>query len=120
MNSTLLDSSAAYYSSDSDGQPSPSPDDLRDLERIKSFVINIEKPVKRGILKQQSTLEGPSPGSSPVHSKMVDQQDIITLTHHVRSFSSALRVLRDCFPVEEEGNFSDYYQLEVSTKHCNL
>ncbi|XP_065069336.1 rho GTPase-activating protein 45-like [Rhopilema esculentum] len=116
VNSTLLDSSAAYYSSDSDGQLSPSPDDLRDLERIKSFVINIEKPVKRGILKQQSTLEGPSPGSSPVHSKMVDQQDIITLTHHVRSFSSALRVLRDCFPIEEEDR-RDPEEIHADTHH---
>lgn len=91
-----------YYYSDSDGRASPSPDDFSQIEKGKKFAFYSAKPFRRGKLTQQgSVFEGPNPGgSSPIPARMVDQEDITTLTRHVRSFSLALKELRESFMIE--------------------
>ena len=104
MTTHLAVDASFQCSSDSEGHASPSPDDFRHLEAAKTFAFDIDKAGRRrGILKQRSIVEVPSPGSSPVQTteEMVDQDDIITLTRHVRRFSDALNALRNTFVAEE-------------------
>eukprot|EP00794_Sanderia_malayensis_P007744 gene7744-8585_t len=84
-----------------------SPDDNGGIksEPLKdyTFVNRKDRTKKRGILKYTSSQENISPGSSPGQtelSEMVDQDDIIALTRHVRSFSDSLNSLRDTFVLD--------------------
>ena len=70
---------------------------------MRTFAFHSAKPIRRGKLEQQeSFIDGPNPGgSSPVLERMVDREDITTLTHHVRNFSSSLKELRESFLIDE-------------------
>ena len=110
--STSFCNNPVGYNSDSDG-PASTEDYLCSTlvsSRNESTYVNPTEKTRRGILKQGSLQEPPSPGNSPVQTEffeMVDQDNIIALTLHVRSFSDALNLLRNTFaPDESESSFS--------------